>query len=382
MKILLIRTSSAENTVFKNIYNEQEVGLAKELVKKGHECGIVYYAKKGNASIQEIKVEDKTIKIYNIEGKEFIKSAIYNEEIYELCDQYDILQIYECDKIMSWKIYSKFPNKTLLYHGPYKAKFTWKHNIYTNLFYKLFLKRNKYYKAPIITKSVLAEKYLKKIGFKNVETIGVGLDTNKLENNLNKENNFVKSLKEKNSNDINLLYIGKLEKRRNIKFLIKLFAELKKANGNINLIIVGKGDKNYVVKLFNYAKKIGVYDNIKYCESIPQNETKQLYEFADLFLLPTKYEIFGMVLLEAMYCKLPVVTTLNGGSSVLIQNGKNGFVCKENDVVEWKNIIYQYVINKTTYKEIGNNAKSTIIDKFVWEKLSNKFEKKYLLLNK
>ena len=97
MKVLLIRTSSAENTIFKNIYNEQEVGLAKALTRLGHECGIVYYARKGNASQQEVDVDDKKIKIYNIEGKEFCKSAIYNKKIYSLQDTF--LEKYPLDNI-------------------------------------------------------------------------------------------------------------------------------------------------------------------------------------------------------------------------------------------------------------------------------------------
>lgn len=241
MKILLIRTSSAENTIFKNIYNEQEVGLAKELTRLGNECGIVYYAKKGNKSVQEIEVEDKKIKIYNIEGKEFCKSAIYNKEIYDLCDAYDIIQIYECDKIMTWLINSKYPEKTIIYHGPYKSKFTWKHNIYSKIFYMIFKNRKNYINAHIITKSYLAEDYLKSQGFKDVTTIGVGLDTEKFqEEKLSEDVNILNKI---NPKDKNLLYLGKIEPRRNIKFLIDILADLIVENRNIKLVLIGNGEK-------------------------------------------------------------------------------------------------------------------------------------------
>lgn len=241
MKILLIRTSSAENTIFKNIYNEQEVGLAKELTKLGYECGIVYFAKKGNASIQEIDVDGKKIKIYNIEGKEFCKSAIYNKEIYELCDKYDKIQIYECDKIMTWLINSRYPEKTIIYHGPYESKFTWKHNIYTKLFYTIFKNKKNYLNAHILTKSYLAEDYLRKQGFRNITTVGVGLDTEKFQEEKILED--VNILEKINPEDKNLLYLGKIEPRRNIKFLIDILADLTFKDKKVKLILIGNGEK-------------------------------------------------------------------------------------------------------------------------------------------
>ena len=51
-----------------------------------------------------------------------------------------------------------------------------------------------------------------------------------------------------------------------------------------------------------------------------QSDLKYFYQISDVFLLPTKYEIFGMVLLEALYFHVPVVTTNNGGSDFLIED--------------------------------------------------------------
>lgn len=368
MKILLVRTSSAENTIFKNIYNEQEVGLAKSLTKLGYECGIVYYAKKGNSSEQEIEVNGRKIKIYNIEGKEFCKSAIYNKIIYDLCEKYDIIQVYECDKIMTWLINSKYSYKTIIYHGPYKASFTWKHNLYAKAFYKIFLKKKNYFNANIITKNYLAEEDLKKIGFKNVRTIGVGLDISKFTDKTDKKNNnmeFFNKLKKENTN---LLYIGKIEPRRNIKFLIDILSKLIKENDNTKLVLVGNGNLQYVKKMYLYARKRKVLNNIIYEKSINHSDIQTLYEKCDMFLLPTQYEIFGMVLLEAMYFGVPVITTYNGGSSVLIDNKKNGFI--ENiDVEKWCSIIKNNINNK----DIKENAKLTIEKNFTWDKLSKRF---------
>lgn len=73
-----------------------------------------------------------------------------------------------------------------------------------------------------------------------------------------------------------------------------------------------------------------------------------VYNLADFFLLPTEYEIFGMVLLEAMYYKTVVLTTDNGGSSTLIDNGRNGYILKDKKASE---LVIYYMIKNSLLKE-------------------------------
>ncbi len=56
---------------------------------------------------------------------------------------------------------------------------------------------------------------------------------------------------------------------------------------------------------------------------------------ADFFLLPTEYEIFGMVLLEAMFFRRVVLTTPNGGADMLLRSGENGIVLEKSDPARW-----------------------------------------------
>ena len=100
-----------------------------------------------------------------------------------------------------------------------------------------------------------------------------------------------------------------------------------------------------------------------------------MYKQADFFLLPTEYEIFGMVLLEAMYYGNVVLTTRNGGSSTLIQNSTNGFVFDTKDAKQWANAILNLSAEKKA--NIQQNAHEKIADSFTWDKLAGEFEKMY-----
>lgn len=289
-------------------------------------------------------------------------------KIIKLAKYYDVIQSSEYDQIHNLKLRKKIGNKLVIYHGPYFDKFNKGYNLKCKLFDKIFLNK-KYKKVRFITKSELATIFLKEKGFENVTTVGVGIDKDKFNNNID-EKKLLNILKK---DEKYLLYIGKLEKRRNILLLIKLLKELNRNNEKIKLVLVGNGKKEYVEEVFNYAKKININDKIIYIKEISQNEIRMLYDKCDIFLLPTEYEIFGMVLLEAMYFKIPVITTVNGGSSVLIENNKNGIICNINNMEEWKEKTEKLLSNTQLKEKIVEQAYNKVSQYYTWENLANKF---------
>ena len=97
-----------------------------------------------------------------------------------------------------------------------------------------------------------------------------------------------------------------------------------------------------------------------------------VYQQCDAFLLPTRYEIFGMVLLEAMYYGLPVFTTYNGGSSTLMTD-ENGVVIENLDSQIWCDKIVEVLENEKRCRLIGNAAHKTIEEQYTWDALADKF---------
>lgn len=375
MRILIVRMWPDEMNI--NNYNCQELGLAKAMVKKGHQCDIVLYTKNKKKEDEDIVCgNNKKIHIYYLMAKKILKNAIFDKKLYKIAKEYDIVQTTEYDQISNIILYKKTNGKLVVYHGPYNSNFTTGYNIKCIFSDILYLFNNKYKKVKCLAKSNLAKKLLNSKGFYNVETVGVGLDISRFQFTNIKNNDFIEKLyKDKKELKLKyLLYIGKLEERRNILFLIDLL--YKNINNNIKLIIIGNGKAKYKEKCSEYAKKIGVYDKIIYKESVDQEEVKNIYKIADVFLLPTEYEIFGMVLLEAMYLGLPVITTLNGGSSTIIENNINGIVCNL-DVFEWNKVLNRLLNDSEFYKMISENCSNKVKEKYTWDALSSKFIKNY-----
>lgn len=335
-----------------NNYNVQEIGLAKALIKKGHQVGIVFYTK------EEYKEElVNGIQIYFIPGNSFLNYVIYDKVVYDIAKNYDIIQSSEYNQIMSYLFTKKYPNKTIIYHGPYfrKKLITILNNMVFDI---LFLRKYKKYNPIIMCKSSLALDFVCKKGFTNVSVVGVGLDKSKFDNSEIYPN--MKNIIDKNC--INLLSIGRVEKLKNTYFLLQVLKELVKSNDKYHLIWIGKPIKKYKEKCLRFIKRNHLDKHITFINSIPQNQLRSIYENVDLFLLPSTSEIFGMVLLESIYFKVPVLSSFNGGASVLLAEEN---IIREYDVDLWVDKI------KNIKKR---NVKNT---KILWDDIVDNFLKKY-----
>ena len=373
MKILIIRTFPDKLNL--NSYNVQEVGLAKALVKKGHVCDIVLYNGKENDSIQDYVFSsgecNYEFKIYWMHGFGILKNG-FMPSVKKIISQYDVIQVHEYDQIMSWNLYTRQIKPTVIYHGPYYDEFAKGYNLRCKMFDTFFLPTRKYKDVVAISKSTLAAEFLHLKGFQNVTTAGVGINLE----------NFGKYAVEQvndemKNNNKPLLYVGKLEERRNLYFLVDVFRKLQKKKPELKFVIIGNGEKEYKEKFLEAIKKEIENGSIIYRDKATQPELVKYYQEAAFFMLASHYEIFGMVLLEAMYFGAPVISSVNGGSCTLIQNDYNGFVMEDFNSDKWAKCIWDSMQNEGVLEEMKLNAKKTIAEKYTWDKLADKFIDSY-----
>lgn len=367
-------------SVKNNTYNIQEVGLAKALIRKGYNCDILFWTKKEPETINVPVDSCGSIRVFYRKGKTLLKNTIFfNCE--DLFEKYDILQPCEYNQMQSWILAKKYPNKTVIYHGPYYSTFNKRYNLMCFFFDLFFLRRYLKLKTRFIVKSELARDFLigKGISKECICVAGVGIDAQMLQSNneTSFEIPFIKKMHEDES-ELKILYVGRFEKRRNIFFIIDVFREVLNKNNNAHLYLIGTGEKKYLEKVFSYVKEKNISDRITYREKIEQKYLSQVYSMADFFLLPTEYEIFGMVLLEAMYFGNIVLTTRNGGAVTLIGDAVNGFILQKLNALQWANLIEKVSKKKDIKKRMGINASLTIHKNYTWDACSNTFEKIYL----
>ena len=185
----------------------------------------------------------------------------------------------------------------------------------------------------------------------------------------------------KQDSNLKLLYIGRFEERRNIPFIFDVFKNILRKNIKATLYMIGTGESEYLKNCWSYANKLEIHNYIIYQEKMEQKYLSQIYELADFFILPTQYEIFGMVILEAMYYHTIVLTTNNGGSSTLIENNQNGCIIEKINSKLWADKIQMLLADNQQMNAIKNNAHDTIANLYTWDKLAFKFLDCYKNLN-
>jgi glycosyltransferase involved in cell wall biosynthesis len=108
-----------------------------------------------------------------------------------------------------------------------------------------------------------------------------------------------------------LLYVGNLLPHKNLHNLLKAFSLIAPQFPH-TLVIAGKKDPRYHPKLEAEARALGVLDRVSWLDYVPAAELPALYAGAEVFVLPSLYEGFGLPILEAMACGTPVVASHAG----------------------------------------------------------------------
>lgn len=187
---------------------------------------------------------------------------------------------------------------------------------------------------------------------KKTEVISNGIDKFWL-NNLyldKKHNNQIKSL----------FFMGTLDKNKNIIYLIKETIKLYENGYKFNLIIAGKGKYQKLVE--KYEKK---YSFIKYVGYITDKEKlKQLYRETDYFVLPSKYETFGLVYAEALSQGCKIIYTEGQGFDGWFEEKEIGY---KTNIKNLEEVLKKALEDKTI---LSKNIILGVKNKFNWEKIA------------
>lgn len=366
MKILIVRTFPDILNI--DTYNVQEIGLAKALIRKGHECDIVLYGGKHPSEWKEYTFleneKEYTYRIFWCHGFNLLKMGIM-PDVMKILPDYDVIQVHEYEQLLSWKLYRKQIKPTILYHGLYASDYTKGYNLKCKVFDNIFFKHHRYDDVICATKSEPAAALLRNKGFKKVSSVGVGLDNSRFGTET--------SRKDAGKTGYTLLYIGKIEDRRNSLFMIDVYEELLRRGIDVTLRVIGNGDEEYLDRFLKKTDSLRKEGKLVYIPKLSQEETTEEYINADVFVFPSRYEIFGMVLLEAMYFGCPIISSCNGGSSTLIKNDDLGILQSGFEVSEWADAIEGLLKDPEKRSRISADSKTLIRNEYLWDAIADKF---------
>lgn len=140
---------------------------------------------------------------------------------------------------------------------------------------------------------------------------------------------------------IKVLFVGAIVKRKGVLLLVEAAKRLKEKNIEFWLVGGGRDISNRSMHLHRKIMNATRSLNVKYFGYIEHNKLPNVYNLADIFVLPSYAhardgweELFGIVLLEAMSCGLPVISTDCVGPREIVEDGRNGFLIPQRNVDE------------------------------------------------
>jgi glycosyltransferase involved in cell wall biosynthesis len=180
-----------------------------------------------------------------------------------------------------------------------------------------------------------------------------------------------------------ILSVGRFsDPRKNIRYLFKAYSILKSEMESLpRLFLIGSQPPDK--KDFRYADSLGILDQVNYLPNVSTSELIKYYQGAQLFVLSSSEEGLGMVIMEAMACGLPVVSTDSGGPSTLIKDGIEGFLTPVGDVRLFADRVRQLLENKELRTAMGDKGRNRVKEHFAREVVSKKILDIYTdILNK
>ncbi len=260
----------------------------------------------------------------------------------------------------------KKSKKPIVFTTHYVIEF--KGNKVLSSLYTLFIKYITKKTAKRVDKIICVNKEYKKtyiewgIDKDKIEYIPNGIDTEKFSPG---KTDIKKKLNCKNL----LIFWGRLGYQKNTQILVKAFKKIK--TKDTKLVIIGKGPD--IKKL---EKLKGEDENIIFTGYLSESELLNYARGADVAVLPSKAESWGLVIGEAMACEIPVISSDVGMAKDLLGNNR-GIIIENETAEEYSEKIDYLLNNKKICKDMGKRSRKYVVDNYGWEKVVKKTEKIY-----
>ncbi|EKQ54516.1 MAG: glycosyltransferase [Methanobacterium sp. Maddingley MBC34] len=163
----------------------------------------------------------------------------------------------------------------------------------------------------------------------------------------------------------NIIYAGQLIKsRKGVEYLLDAFIKLKQEYYDVGLIIAGEGPQKE--ELIAQSKNTS---DVNFVGFVQPKKLPAYFLAADIFVLPSFFDRFAIVISEAMAAGLPVIATDTNAASIdIIKNGLNGYVVKGHDSNEIYKKLKKLLKNPDKIREMGKNSQEMIKNDFNQDK--------------
>jgi glycosyltransferase involved in cell wall biosynthesis len=143
----------------------------------------------------------------------------------------------------------------------------------------------------------------------------------------------------------------------------------------VKMVMCGDGPERADAEIL--AARLGVSDSVQFVGKQPQSEIRDYLSVADLFLLPSQSESFGLSALEAMACEVPVIATRVGGVPEVIEEDGCGYMFEVGDVNGMAEAALRVLSDDSERERLGKRGREIAVSRFATETIIPQYEALY-----
>jgi glycosyltransferase involved in cell wall biosynthesis len=157
-----------------------------------------------------------------------------------------------------------------------------------------------------------------------------------------------------------VLFLSRLHPKKGVEILLRAAADVARRGIDLELFIAGPGDDDYVSRLKRLANELGLSAKTHFLGMVRGAQRTSLYQAADLFVLPTHQENFGLVLVEALACGTPVITTK--GVDIWPELEQAGSAIVSPDPKAVADALHERLVHREELPQIGTKGRAFVRD--------------------
>jgi D-inositol-3-phosphate glycosyltransferase len=175
-----------------------------------------------------------------------------------------------------------------------------------------------------------------------------------------------------------LLFVGRLERLKGVEVAIRALALLRdRQPDELRLLVLGEDsrdvDESEKERLKAVASSLGVRDRVDFVGSVAHDELPFFYSAADVCVMPSYSESFGLVALEAQACGLPVVGSTVSGLRSVVRDGSSGYLLDTHDPAVYAERIGRLLAEPELAEQMGRHGRE-LAQKFSWTRTADRLE--------
>jgi len=168
-----------------------------------------------------------------------------------------------------------------------------------------------------------------------------------------------------------ILFLSRINWKKGLDLLSKAYGRLARERDDVHLLIVGPDERGYKRKVVGWLEDEGVWERVTFAGMLTGEEKLATYAGSDLFVLPSYSENFGMAVVEAMACGLPVVISDRVGIYKEVKRAKAGIIIQP-DSEDLYAALVKLLEDREEAQEMGIRGRGLVEERFAIERVADR----------